>query len=288
MPPDRSYPARCSNPMLARRARRLRMTSTTKYEGCGSRRRFQPKVEAQRCEETVGILRACDLYSSPISVVSSRIKAIDLVTTKARARLHIRRMTAAELRELRTRDHEVRRSAGAAIDDQDFERRVAAIRSAVRGASRKRRGRRRVHLNRRSRGSGRSPESQPDGYRSCATPDETRETAQRWEDELHKRVIGQDERSGLGSEPPSSLWVRQAGEGSCGFLLMADPAGPCLSSLKHGVALFRRCSPATRRLRRGVVSSRKVRLSSRSRSSSMRLRRLADIFNFCFRSPGGA
>jgi len=181
--------AQMLKPMLARgELQTIGATTNDEYrkyieKDAALERRFQPvKVEEPSVDETVEILKGLrDRYEAHHRViitddaiqaaaeladryVSDRFlpdKAIDLVD-EAGARLRIRRMTAPpELRELDEKIAEVRRNKEAAIDDQDFEK-AASLRMST--------GIPVVRL----------------------TQTETAKLL-KMEDELHKRVIGQDE-----------------------------------------------------------------------------------------------
>ena len=184
-------------------------------------RRFQPvKVEEPSVEETVEILKGLrDRYEAHHRVIitdaaiqaaaeladryiSDRFlpdKAIDLVD-EAGARLRIRRMTAPpELRELDEKIAEVRRDKEAAIDDQDFEK-AASLRDEESKLSEERAAKEEAWKG------GESDEIAEVGDQEIAevlamstgipvvrlTQTETAKLL-KMEDELHKRVIGQDE-----------------------------------------------------------------------------------------------
>ena len=184
-------------------------------------RRFQPvKVEEPSVEETVEILKGLrDRYEAHHRVIitdaaiqaaaeladryiSDRFlpdKAIDLVD-EAGARLRIRRMTAPpELRELDEKIAEVRRNKEAAIDDQDFEK-AASLRDEESKLSEERKAKEEAWKG------GESDEIAEVGDQEIAevlamstgipvvrlTQTETAKLL-KMEDELHKRVIGQDE-----------------------------------------------------------------------------------------------
>ena len=184
-------------------------------------RRFQPvKVEEPSVDETVEILKGLrDRYEAHHRVIitdaaiqaaaeladryiSDRFlpdKAIDLVD-EAGARLRIRRMTAPpELRELDEKIAEVRRNKEAAIDDQDFEK-AASLRDEESKLSEERKAKEEAWKG------GESDEIAEVGDQEIAevlamstgipvvrlTQTETAKLL-KMEDELHKRVIGQDE-----------------------------------------------------------------------------------------------
>ena len=184
-------------------------------------RRFQPvKVEEPSVDETVEILKGLrDRYEAHHRVIitdaaiqaaaeladryiSDRFlpdKAIDLVD-EAGARLRIRRMTAPpELRELDEKIAEVRRNKEAAIDDQDFEK-AASLRDQESKLSEERKAKEEAWKG------GESDEIAEVGDQEIAevlamstgipvvrlTQTETAKLL-KMEDELHKRVIGQDE-----------------------------------------------------------------------------------------------
>ena len=184
-------------------------------------RRFQPvKVEEPSVDETVEILKGLrDRYEAHHRVIitdaaiqaaaeladryiSDRFlpdKAIDLVD-EAGARLRIRRMTAPpELRELDEKIAEVRRNKEAAIDDQDFEK-AASLRDEESKLAEQRKAKEEAWKG------GESDEIAEVGDQEIAevlamstgipvvrlTQTETAKLL-KMEDELHKRVIGQDE-----------------------------------------------------------------------------------------------
>ena len=147
--------AQILKPMLARgELQTIGATTLEEYrkhieKDAALERRFQPvKVEEPSVEDTISILKGLrDRYEAHHRIIisdealaaaaqladryiSDRFmpdKAIDLVD-EAGARLRIHRMTAPpELRELDDRISEVRRNKESAIDDQDFER-AAALR----------------------------------------------------------------------------------------------------------------------------------------------------------------
>ena len=210
--------AQMLKPMLARgELQTIGATTNDEYrkyieKDAALERRFQPvKVEEPSVDETVEILKGLrDRYEAHHRVIitdaaiqaaaeladryiSDRFlpdKAIDLVD-EAGARLRIRRMTAPpELRELDEKIAEVRRNKEAAIDDQDEESKLSEERKAKEEAWK----------------GGESDEIAEVGDQEIAevlamstgipvvrlTQTETAKLL-KMEDELHKRVIGQDE-----------------------------------------------------------------------------------------------
>ena len=219
--------AQMLKPMLARgELQTIGATTNDEYrkhieKDAALERRFQPvKVEEPSVEETVEILKGLrDRYEAHHRViitdaaiqaaaeladryVSDRFlpdKAIDLVD-EAGARLRIRRMTAPpELRELDEKIAEVRRNKEAAIDDQDFEK-AASLRDEESKLSDERKAKDEAWKG------GESDEIAEVGDQEIAevlamstgipvvrlTQTETAKLL-KMEDELHKRVIGQDE-----------------------------------------------------------------------------------------------
>ena len=219
--------AQMLKPMLARgELQTIGATTNDEYrkhieKDAALERRFQPvKVEEPSVEETVEILKGLrDRYEAHHRViitdaaiqaaaeladryVSDRFlpdKAIDLVD-EAGARLRIRRMTAPpELRELDEKIAEVRRNKEAAIDDQDFEK-AASLRDEESKLSEERKAKEEAWKG------GESDEIAEVGDQEIAevlamstgipvvrlTQTETAKLL-KMEDELHKRVIGQDE-----------------------------------------------------------------------------------------------
>ena len=219
--------AQMLKPMLARgELQTIGATTNDEYrkhieKDAALERRFQPvKVEEPSVEETVEILKGLrDRYEAHHRViitdaaiqaaaeladryVSDRFlpdKAIDLVD-EAGARLRIRRMTAPpELRELDEKIAEVRRNKEAAIDDQDFEK-AASLRDQESKLSDERKAKEEAWKG------GESDEIAEVGDQEIAevlamstgipvvrlTQTETAKLL-KMEDELHKRVIGQDE-----------------------------------------------------------------------------------------------
>ena len=219
--------AQMLKPMLARgELQTIGATTNDEYrkyieKDAALERRFQPvKVEEPSVEETVEILKGLrDRYEAHHRVIitdaaiqaaaeladryiSDRFlpdKAIDLVD-EAGARLRIRRMTAPpELRELDEKIAEVRRNKEAAIDDQDFEK-VASLRDQESKLSEERKAKEEAWKG------GESDEIAEVGDQEIAevlamstgipvvrlTQTETAKLL-KMEDELHKRVIGQDE-----------------------------------------------------------------------------------------------
>ena len=219
--------AQMLKPMLARgELQTIGATTNDEYrkhieKDAALERRFQPvKVEEPSVEETVEILKGLrDRYEEHHRVIitdaaiqaaaeladryiSDRFlpdKAIDLVD-EAGARLRIRRMTAPpELRELDEKIAEVRRNKEAAIDDQDFEK-AASLRDEESKLSDERKAKEEAWKG------GESDEIAEVGDQEIAevlamstgipvvrlTQTETAKLL-KMEDELHKRVIGQDE-----------------------------------------------------------------------------------------------
>ncbi|MBF0966139.1 MAG: ATP-dependent Clp protease ATP-binding subunit, partial [Actinomyces bouchesdurhonensis] len=219
--------AQMLKPMLARgELQTIGATTNDEYrkhieKDAALERRFQPvKVEEPSVEETVEILKGLrDRYEAHHRVIitdaaiqaaaeladryiSDRFlpdKAIDLVD-EAGARLRIRRMTAPpELRELDEKIAEVRRNKEAAIDDQDFEK-AASLRDEESRLSEERKAKEEAWKG------GESDEIAEVGDQEIAevlamstgipvvrlTQTETAKLL-KMEDELHKRVIGQDE-----------------------------------------------------------------------------------------------
>jgi len=219
--------AQMLKPMLARgELQTIGATTNDEYrkyieKDAALERRFQPvKVEEPSVEETVEILKGLrDRYEAHHRVIitdaaiqaaaeladryiSDRFlpdKAIDLVD-EAGARLRIRRMTAPpELRELDEKIAEVRRNKEAAIDDQDFEK-AASLRDQESKLSQERKAKEEAWKG------GESDEIAEVGDQEIAevlamstgipvvrlTQTETAKLL-KMEDELHKRVIGQDE-----------------------------------------------------------------------------------------------
>ena len=219
--------AQMLKPMLARgELQTIGATTNDEYrkhieKDAALERRFQPvKVEEPSVEETVEILKGLrDRYEAHHRVIitdaaiqaaaeladryiSDRFlpdKAIDLVD-EAGARLRIRRMIAPpELRELDEKIAEVRRNKEAAIDDQDFEK-AASLRDEESKLSDERKAKEEAWKG------GESDEIAEVGDQEIAevlamstgipvvrlTQTETAKLL-KMEDELHKRVIGQDE-----------------------------------------------------------------------------------------------
>ena len=219
--------AQMLKPMLARgELQTIGATTNDEYrkyieKDAALERRFQPvKVEEPSVDETVEILKGLrDRYEAHHRVIitdaaiqaaaeladryiSDRFlpdKAIDLVD-EAGARLRIRRMTAPpELRELDEKIAEVRRNKEAAIDDQDFEK-AASLRDEESKLAQERKSKEEAWKG------GESDEIAEVGDQEIAevlamstgipvvrlTQTETVKLL-KMEDELHKRVIGQDE-----------------------------------------------------------------------------------------------
>ena len=218
--------AQMLKPMLARgELQTIGATTNDEYrkyieKDAALERRFQPvKVEEPSVDETVEILKGLrDRYEAHHRVIitdaaiqaaaeladryiSDRFlpdKAIDLVD-EAGARLRIRRMTAPpELRELDEKIAEVRRNKEAAIDDQDFEK-AASLRDEESKLAEERKAKEEAWKG------GESDEIAEVGDQEIAevlamstgipvvrlTQTETAKLL-KMEDELHKRVIGQD------------------------------------------------------------------------------------------------
>ena len=219
--------AQMLKPMLARgELQTIGATTNDEYrkyieKDAALERRFQPvKVEEPSVEETVEILKglraryeahhrviitdaaiqaAAELADRYISDRFLPDKAIDLVD-EAGARLRIRRMTAPpELRELDEKIAEVRRNKEAAIDDQDFEK-AASLRDEESKLAEERKAKEEAWKG------GESDEIAEVGDQEIAevlamstgipvvrlTQTETAKLL-KMEDELHKRVIGQEE-----------------------------------------------------------------------------------------------
>ena len=219
--------AQMLKPMLARgELQTIGATTNDEYrkhieKDAALERRFQPvKVEEPSVEETVEILKGLrDRYEAHHRVIitdaaiqaaaeladryiSDRFlpdKAIDLVD-EAGARLRIRRMTAPpELRELDEMIAEVRRNKESAIDDQDFEK-AASLRDEESKLTQERKSKEEAWKG------GESDEIAEVGDQEIAevlamstgipvvrlTQTETAKLLN-MEEELHKRVIGQDE-----------------------------------------------------------------------------------------------
>ena len=219
--------AQMLKPMLARgELQTIGATTNDEYrkyieKDAALERRFQPvKVEEPSVDETVEILKGLrDRYEAHHRVIitdaaiqaaaeladryiSDRFlpdKAIDLVD-EAGARLRIRRMTAPpELRELDEKIAEVRRNKESVIDDQDFEK-AASLRDEESKLNEERKAKEAAWKG------GESDEIAEVGDQEIAevlamstgipvvrlTQTETAKLL-KMEDELHKRVIGQDE-----------------------------------------------------------------------------------------------
>ena len=219
--------AQMLKPMLARgELQTIGATTNDEYrkyieKDAALERRFQPvKVDEPSVEDTIEILKGLrDRYEAHHRVIitdeaiksaaeladryiSDRFlpdKAIDLVD-EAGARLRIRRMTAPpELRELDERISELRRNKESAIDDQDFEK-AAALRDQESKLGEERKAKEAAWKG------GESDEIAEVTDHEIAevlamstgipvvrlTQTETSKLL-RMEDELHKRVIGQDE-----------------------------------------------------------------------------------------------
>lgn len=219
--------AQMLKPMLARgELQTIGATTLDEYrkhieKDAALERRFQPvKVEEPSLDETIGILKGLrDRYEAHHKVVitdeaieaastladryiSDRFlpdKAIDLMD-EAGARLRIRRMTAPpEIRELDDKISEVRRAKEAAIDQQDFER-AASLRDEEQKLAARRQEK---EDNWRGAGETEILEVTEDEIAQVLamstgipvvklTQTETTKLIH-MEDELHKRVVGQEE-----------------------------------------------------------------------------------------------
>ncbi len=219
--------AQMLKPMLARgELQTIGATTNDEYrkyieKDAALERRFQPvKVDEPSVEETVGILKGLrDRYEAHHRViitdaaieaaaeladryVSDRFlpdKAIDLMD-EAGARLRIARMTAPpELRELDERIAEVRRDKEGAIDDQDFER-AAALRDEESKLGEQRKAKEAAWKGGATEDLAEVTEDEIAEVLAMSTGIPVFKLTQtesakllRMEDELHKRVIGQDE-----------------------------------------------------------------------------------------------
>ena len=233
-------------------------------------------------------------------------KAIDLVD-EAGARLRIRRMTAPpELRELDEQIAETRRDKESAIDEQDFEK-AARLRDAE-----KQLGLKRVEKEKAWKSGDLDAVAEVDeeliaevlaiatGIPVFKLTEEESSRLLHMEENLHKRVVGQDaaikalsqaiRRTRAGPQgPEASRWVvhlrrphgrreDRAGQGARGVPLRrrgrADPARHVrVLGEAHGLAAVR-LAPRLRRVRRGRPAHRRRSVASRSRwSSSTRSRR---------------
>ncbi|MDO4259966.1 MAG: ATP-dependent Clp protease ATP-binding subunit [Actinomycetaceae bacterium] len=219
--------AQMLKPMLARgELQTIGATTLDEYrkyieKDAALERRFQPvKVDEPSVEETVGILKGLrDRYEAHHRViitdealsaaaeladryVSDRFlpdKAIDLMD-EAGARLRIARMTAPpELRELDEQIAEVRRQKEGAIDDQDFEK-AASLRDEESKLIAKRSDKEAAWKGGSSEDLAEVTEEEIAQVLAMSTGIPVFKLTQtesakllRMEDELHKRVIGQDE-----------------------------------------------------------------------------------------------
>ncbi|MCF2711951.1 MAG: ATP-dependent Clp protease ATP-binding subunit [Schaalia hyovaginalis] len=219
--------AQMLKPMLARgELQTIGATTNDEYrkyieKDAALERRFQPvKVDEPSVEETVAILTGLrDRYEAHHRVIitdqaieaaaeladryiSDRFlpdKAIDLVD-EAGARLRIRRMTAPpELRELDERIAEVRRNKESAIDDQDFEK-AAALRDEESKLGEERKAREAAWKGGESDEIAEVTEEEIAEVLAMSTGIPVFKLTQtettkllKMEEELHKRVIGQDE-----------------------------------------------------------------------------------------------
>ena len=321
--------AQMLKPMLARgELQTIGATTNDEYrkyieKDAALERRFQPvKVEEPSVDETVEILKGLrDRYEAHHRVIitddaiqaaaeladryiSDRFlpdKAIDLVD-EAGARLRIRRMTAPpELRELDEKIAEVRRNKEAAIDDQDFEK-AASLRDEESKLAEQRKAKEEAWKG------GESDEIAEVGDQEIAevlamstgipvvrlTQTETAKLL-KMEDELHKRVIGQDE-----AVKALAQSIRRTRSGlkdpnrPGGSFIFAGPTGVGKTELAKALAEFlfgdedaliqldmsefsEKHTPATSATTR-AASSRRRSVASRSRlSSSTRSRRLTRI-----------
>ena len=213
-------------PMLARgELQTIGATTSDEYrkyieKDAALERRFQPvKVDEPSVEETVGILKGLrDRYEAHHRViitdaaiqaaaeladryVSDRFlpdKAIDLMD-EAGARLRISRMTAPpELRELDEKIAEVKRNKESAIDDQDFEK-AAALRDEEQKLTEERKQKESNWRDGSREAIAEVGEDDIAGVLAMSTGIPVFKLTQtesakllKMEDELHKRVIGQD------------------------------------------------------------------------------------------------
>ena len=219
--------AQMLKPMLARgELQTIGATTNDEYrkyieKDAALERRFQPvKVDEPSVEDTIEILKGLrDRYEAHHRViitdeaiksaaeladryVSDRFlpdKAIDLVD-EAGARLRIRRMTAPpELRELDEKISELRRNKESAIDDQDFEK-AAALRDQESKLGEERKAKEAAWKGGESDEIAEVTEHEIAEVLAMSTGIPVVRLTQtetskllRMEDELHKRVIGQDE-----------------------------------------------------------------------------------------------
>ena len=219
--------AQMLKPMLARgELQTIGATTNDEYrkyieKDAALERRFQPvKVDEPSVEDTIEILKGLrDRYEAHHRViitdeaiksaaeladryVSDRFlpdKAIDLVD-EAGARLRIRRMTAPpELRELDERISELRRNKESAIDDQDFEK-AAALRDQESKLGEERKAKEAAWKGGESDEIAEVTDNEIAEVLAMSTGIPVVRLTQtetskllRMEDELHKRVIGQDE-----------------------------------------------------------------------------------------------
>ncbi len=219
--------AQMLKPMLARgELQTIGATTNDEYrkyieKDAALERRFQPvKVDEPSVEDTIEILKGLrDRYEAHHRViitdeaiksaaeladryVSDRFlpdKAIDLVD-EAGARLRIRRMTAPpELRELDERISELRRNKESAIDDQDFEK-AAALRDQESKLGEERKAKEAAWKGGESDEIAEVTDDEIAEVLAMSTGIPVVRLTQtetskllRMEDELHKRVIGQDE-----------------------------------------------------------------------------------------------
>ncbi|QWW19811.1 ATP-dependent Clp protease ATP-binding subunit [Schaalia sp. 19OD2882] len=219
--------AQMLKPMLARgELQTIGATTNDEYrkyieKDAALERRFQPvKVEEPSVEETVGILKGLrDRYEAHHRViitdaaieaaaeladryVSDRFlpdKAIDLMD-EAGARLRISRMTAPpELRELDEKIASIRRDKESAIDDQDFEK-AASLRDEESKLGEERKAREAAWKGGESQDLAEVTEDEIAQVLAMSTGIPVFKLTQtesakllRMEDELHKRVIGQEQ-----------------------------------------------------------------------------------------------
>ncbi|MDC4233497.1 ATP-dependent Clp protease ATP-binding subunit [Actinomyces sp. B33] len=219
--------AQMLKPMLARgELQTIGATTNDEYrkyieKDAALERRFQPvKVDEPSVEETIGILKGLrDRYEAHHRVIitddalksaaeladryiSDRFlpdKAIDLMD-EAGARLRIRRMTAPpELRELDERIAEVRRNKESAIDDQDFEK-AASLRDEESRLGEERKAKEAAWKGGESDEIAEVTDEEIAEVLAMSTGIPVFKLTQtettkllKMEEELHKRVIGQDE-----------------------------------------------------------------------------------------------
>ena len=265
--------AQMLKPMLARgELQTIGATTLDEYrkhieKDAALERRFQPvKVDEPTLEETIGILKGLrDRYEAHHKViitdeaieasasladryVSDRFlpdKAIDLMD-EAGARLRIRRMTAPpELRELEEKVAELRRQKEAAIDNQEFEK-AAELRDQE-----KRLAKQRAEQEEAWKDDGESEISEVTEEEIAQvlamatgipvvklTQTETTKLL-KMEDELHKRVIGQDEAvRGLSQSIRRSRAGLKDPKRPGGSFIFAGPTGVGKTELAKTLAEF--------------------------------------------------